>query len=654
MAQEQPAGITAVNDKQQRPVQAVTVRAVIIGLVLIPPNLLAMALAEVGWMSSQPTSLSIFANVVTTIFLICLANLLLQKLLPRFALRRGEMLTVFIMLSVAQGISGYDRLQQLMGLMVHPFYYATPDNRYEQLFFSYLPQGLMVSNRAAVKAFHEGGTTLWGSGHLHLWVRPYFFWLMCTLGVGWVSLCLVSLLRRRWIEHERLSFPLAQVPLAMTERHLAIYGNGLFWLGFAVAAAWSTLRVLHYFLPAAPLVQTRVYLDFWQSPQPWRSVGQILFSFNAFPVSISWFMPLDLSFSAWFFYFLAVAQILGRGGLGFGRPQGGRLTQQAVASWLTVAAVSLWRARTTLTQAWQNMLSGIHTSAEREEALDYQLSILGLLAGVVGLTWFLNAMGIGLSVAIFFWVMFFLLVLAATRIRAELGAPATELDWVDPGWMLTTVLGTEALGPRNLTGITMLGWLHNNYRCDPAQHMMEGFKLVGESGSPARGLAGPVMLALALGFTSGFWGTLGIFYSFGAGTASYGYAGSMRYPGYGHFKKLVGALQAPRTTNWGDLGHVVAGLAITLILYALRQRYIGFPLHPVGFALGWAWIVSVLWFPIFVGWLLKAAILHYGGLRAYQTLTPAFVGLFVGDFVMGFFSIVLGEITKIRVGGVPF
>ncbi len=373
--------------------QAVTARAVIIGLLLIPPNLVAMALAEVGWMSSQPTSLSIFCNVVTTVFLICLANLLLQKLLPRFALRRGEILTIFIMLSVAQGISGYDRLQQLMGLMVHPFHYATFENRYEQLFFSYLPQWAMVSDRAAVKAFHEGGTTLWESRHLGVWVRPYFFWLMCALGVGWVSLCLVSLLRRRWIEHEKLSFPLAQVPLVLTERHLAIYGNGLFWLGFALAAGWSTLRVLHYFLPGAPLVQTRVYMEFYQSPQPWRSVGHILFSFNAFPAAISWFMPLDLSFSAWFFYFLAVAQILGRGLVGVGRPAGGRLTQQSVSAWLTVAGVSLWRARTTLAQAWQDMLGGIHTPEEREEALDYRLSILGLLAGVVGLTWFLNAMG---------------------------------------------------------------------------------------------------------------------------------------------------------------------------------------------------------------------------------------------------------------------
>jgi hypothetical protein len=632
----------------------VTPRALVLGLLLIPLNIIPMALSEVGWMSSQPTSLSIFANVIATLFLLSLLNRGLQKWSPRLALRRTEIITIFAMLTVAQGICAYDRIEQLMGHITHAYRWATPENKWQDIIWPYLPSKLMVSDRAALRAYYEGGVNFWQSGHLGLWARPFGFWLICAIGVGWTSLCLVSLVRRRWIDHEKLSFPLAQVPLEVTARDGSIFSNPLFWIAFGLAVAWSAARVGHYFLPGFPRFNRGFYLDLWSSSQPWRSLGDINFSYHPFPISIAYFMPLDLAFSAWFFYLLSRGQIVLRHLVGVEPARDGRLNAQALASWLTVVIMALYRARSQLAIAWEGMLRGTATAAEAEEALSYRTNVVGLALGVVLLTWFAGQAGVALPYALFFWAVFFLIVLAAARIRAELGAPATELDWKDPSWMLTTVLGTEAIGAQNLTGMAMMSWLVFDHRGDPTQHMLESYKLADSSGLAARGLAAPLMLALTWGFTCGYWSVVTTYYSFGAGTASYGYAGLLRYPGMSFWSRLANWISNGQRANWWDVLQVGAGLLVTVILQAFRDRYLGFPLHPIGFAMGWSWTLHQLWFTIFVGWLIKAVILRYGGLRVYRQLTPWFVGLLVGDFTAGFAFLILGQLLKVRIGGVPF
>lgn len=42
-----------------------------------------------------------------------------------------------------------------------------------------------------------------------------------------------------------------------------------------------------------------------------------------------------------------------------------------------------------------------------------------------------------------------------------------------------------------------------------------------------------------------------------------------------------------------------------------------------------------LWFPMFVSWLIKWTILRYGSVKAYRKAVPFFVGLVLGEFVVG-------------------
>jgi len=73
--------------------------------------------------------MSLIYNVVVTLALLTCLNFLAKCLLPRFALRQGELLTIYVILSISSAIAGHDMMQTLvhdpelgraMGLQVLP------------------------------------------------------------------------------------------------------------------------------------------------------------------------------------------------------------------------------------------------------------------------------------------------------------------------------------------------------------------------------------------------------------------------------------------------------------------------------------------------------------------------------------------------------
>ena len=52
----------------------------------------------------------------------------------------------------------------------------------------------------------------WGA-----WAAPLLWWLLLVLAIYFVGLCSVVILRRHWMERERLTFPLTEVALMLTE-----------------------------------------------------------------------------------------------------------------------------------------------------------------------------------------------------------------------------------------------------------------------------------------------------------------------------------------------------------------------------------------------------------------------------------------------------
>src|SRR5206468_497585 len=107
----------------------------------------------------------------------------------------------------------------------------------------------------------------------------------------------------------------------------------------------------------------------------------------------------------------------------------------------------------------------------------------------------------------------------------------------------------------------------------------------------------------------------------------------------------------PRPPNHAALREVGIGAVLTLLLTFLRMRFLGFPFHPVGLAVGTTFMMQYLWLSVLVGWLVKGLLLRYGGRRLYQHAIPFFAGLVVGDFVMGTCWVIVGILLHQQVWG---
>ncbi|MDQ1329120.1 MAG: hypothetical protein QG641_2409, partial [Candidatus Poribacteria bacterium] len=80
---------------------------------------------------------------------------------------------------------------------------------------------------------------------------------------------------------------------------------------------------------------------------------------------------------------------------------------------------------------------------------------------------------------------------------------------------------------------------------------------------------------------------------------------------------------------------IAIGLLSTVVLASMRMRFIWWSLHPAGFAVSSSWSMNVLWSSIFISWAIKFAILKIGGLRLHRQSIPFFLGLILGEFVVG-------------------
>ncbi|MCZ7600812.1 MAG: hypothetical protein M5U09_27970 [Gammaproteobacteria bacterium] len=102
------------------------------------------------------------------------------------------------------------------------------------------------------------------------------------------------------------------------------------------------------------------------------------------------------------------------------------------------------------------------------------------------------------------------------------------------------------------------------------------------------------------------------------------------------FNMLVSWVQVPRERDWLRIQAVVFGAGMLVVLATLRMKVLWWPLHPIGYAVGFTKrTVPWIWFSFLFGWLLKAITLKVGGHKWHQKLPALCLGLILGDFFMG-------------------
>lgn len=620
----------------------VTLRAIFIGFLLIPANAYWITKTEVVFATTHATTLSLFFNVIFILFLLSLGNLAVKNFLPALALSTGELLTIYSMLCMATSLLGWDMMQVLVPVMSYGTWFATPENEWRELFWEYLPQWLTVSDKGVLQGYYEGRTLLYQWHILKAWALPILLWTGFTLTLYFTMICILTTFRKRWIEEEKLSYPVIQLPLEMTAHASSFFRSRSMWFGFLLVCAIDLLHGLHGFYPFVPDFHVKFELGPMFTEHPWNAIGWLPVCFYPFAIGLAYFMPLDLSFSTWFFYLFWKAQLVFRAAFGLKRLSGPYLGDQSMGAWLALGVLSLWLSRRSIYRVFRALWS-TDQDDDSDEPLSYRWASVGVIVGLALLVGFSAMAGMSIWVAVSFFMLYFILVVAATRMRAELGPPTHDLYYGGPDRMIPAAVGTRRLGPHNLSVMTLYFWLTRDYRSHPMPHQLEAFKIAERTGLRNRRLVVAMLAATLVGTLAAFWAILHLFYDYGATARVQGYALGVAWESY---VRLQNWLNFPTEANPEVLGQMGFGVGVTTLLMILRRRFLGFPFHPVGYAVAGSWTMSWLWFSVFLSWLTKYLFLRSGGLRLYRQGVPFFLGLMLGQFVSGSLWSLLGVITN--------
>ncbi|MGI4788265.1 MAG: DUF6784 domain-containing protein [Janthinobacterium lividum] len=101
-------------------------------------------------------------------------------------------------------------------------------------------------------------------------------------------------------------------------------------------------------------------------------------------------------------------------------------------------------------------------------------------------------------------------------------------------------------------------------------------------------------------------------------------------------------LQNPKAPDHTALVGMAIGAGITGLLALVRARFVSFPISPTGYVLNTSWANDLFWLDMLIAWGCKTLLLRYGGIKIYRQMMPLFLGLILGDFVMGSFWSLVG------------
>ena len=615
------------------PVSGVTPRSVLIGTI-------ASALLAFMAICTQALGGGLGANAQGTgalfllFLLVCLTPLLKRLALFRSGLKPAELMVIFSMLLMASAVPINGTIIYLLPHMAGFVHYATTENEWGIHVIPLLPNGIAIKDPAVVKGFFEGGVEPWKVPY-GAWIGPLFAWGVFLASLYMTMISLMVIFRKRWVEQERLSFPIAELPLSLVQAQTGerpLFHNNLFWSGFSLVGLWGSSGMVHRFFPAFPPINFSTYTRIYRN-----SIG-ISFSINFIVLGISYLVSLDILWSILLFTFIAffqlyLIQVFGSGILGTPpyRPYAHQthLHQEVLGALIVLVGVGLYEARNHLRDVFRKTIGSATSVDDQDEMIPYQTAVIGSIVGMAFTCWWLWLTGVSVWIVPIFVGVMLVTYLGITRILAEAGVTARAP--LSPMQVFLHTAGTEMLGGSTITGF----FLAQPWAFSEGPHVMASastaMKLTHRKGVRSRPLFYAMILALLVGglvsavtllhfaYTQGTYGFTNSWYVIKALNYHLNYFGEA-------IKEPTGEGQ-PIRILWSGVGAVGTGLLILA-----RKRFFWWPIHPIGLAIGT--LAPGWWLSILLALLIKRNLLKYGGASLYGRIRPFFLGLIMGEAVM--------------------
>ena len=569
--------------------------------------------------------------------LVGIVNVVLGRLNRSWALRRGELIAVFIMMALAN--SSHCMAHHWVPMLIGPFYYATPENDWANLIHPYFPDWVAPHNPEAIRLFFEGGHRGEGEIPWNIWLRPLVCWLPLILALHTATLCLAVILRRQWAERERLIYPLVQVPLAMIQDDekgsliKPFFRSGVMWAGFAVPVLVGGIQAMHNYYPFVPTIQLRTSLELF------RNTVSVPVVFSFATLGFFFLIKREVAFGLWIFSIINIIQRGLYGVLGIGLERESALSvwssnnihsllHQSMGAMFVLVLGGLWVGREHLGQVLRKAFRGAVEVDDSDEVLSYRGAVFGALVSVSVMVAWLWLSGIPLIGILALLSFVFVVFLVLTRVVAEGGVAVLYLPLVPPD-AAVSALGSSVLGPSGMVGVVFARiWANETFTGFVMPHCAQGLKLSEQISERRHWLFWGMLSAILAGLAGSIWTMLKMAYAHGAHNLSKAHFIWLAQYVYDYAAVLISDPVGP---NWWGWFHTGIG-ALVMGLLMLAQRYwIWWPLHPLGYPI--SSVFSWMMWNALLAWLIKGSILKYGGVRLYEAVRPFFLGLILGQFV---------------------
>ncbi len=582
------------------------------------------------------SSLAIDHMAVAAIFLFFVLLLVLQllmKLLKKLQFSSAELAGIYIMAFVGCTVSTMGLGCYFLPTIAAPKYYADAQNNWEKLLLPHIKSWLLPQDKTAVVGYFEGipktQAIPW-----QVWLIPLFSWTPFLLALYLVMICFPILMRKQWVEKERILFPLAQVPLEMArqeKRSFLFFRNKLMWLGFAIPFVIGCLIALHNYFPVFPAIKLVNTIKIFRRTQ-------VLYFYLSFPVMGFIFLTsTEISFSLWFFALLTI--VLGGwfniAGISstenmavYGSPSP-IFNHLGTGALVVFVFYVLWIARFHLKEVFTKTFQGIPED-NGNEILPFKTCLFTLVISFLVMLVWLTLSGLNPFLSFFFLVLAIMIFMGITRVVIEGGVPTLIAPGIAPAQLVSS-FGTRWFNPSSLASLAFTFVYAADIRTFVMSAASNSLKIA-EAIKRKRNLVfWAMLLSVVINIITALTINLHLGYRYGAINLNSWYFVAGPKVAFDFAKENILHPHGPNIDGWWCK---IAGGGLMAILLFLRARFIWWKLHPIGWMVGSCLWIQILWFSIFISWLLKTVSLKYGGIKLYNNLKPFFLGLALGQYVV--------------------
>ena len=169
----------------------------------------------------------------------------------------------------------------------------------------HVPDWMVPQDPKAIQDFYEGnpnGAIAWDA-----WLPPVIAWAPFLLALFLVMIAVMVILRRQWMDHERLQYPLMQPSLAMIVQERGnllppLFRRLSFWVGLSIPFSVGCFISLHQYDPGVPDIPLYTSLPFFQRTT-------VLIPHLSFAtIGFTYFLSRDISLGIWLLNLIAKLQ----------------------------------------------------------------------------------------------------------------------------------------------------------------------------------------------------------------------------------------------------------------------------------------------------------------------------------------------------------